>query len=249
MRYICLAMLVFAVIAVPVSESSAADVSMGVDVNSSYVWRGMTLNDGLVIQPSLMLEKNGFEAFLWGNVNISDYESTLETGEFSEIDIDVSYGKELLGLGVRLGVVQYAYPNDGSVVSTNGASEAQPGTAEVYASLGCDVVWGLSVGLIAYYDFDEVKDGYGTLTVKYETIFDNNVALTTGASIGLAGRDTTLTGEDGFHEYEVFAKAGYVMENGLGVNGHIAYTGTADEDVLAEQDSDVYGGVSLKYLF
>ena len=140
------------------------------------------------------------------------------------------------------------YPNDGSLVSTGMVVETE-GSGEIYASLSRDIVAGLSVALQAYYDFDEVKDGYGKLSLSYEGIVGEALLVTTGASIGIAGRDTTETGEDGLHEYEVFANAAYAFESGMGLSGRIAFTDTLDDETLAEQETDIYGGVGLKYLF
>jgi len=241
---------VVAVTAAAASLVQGADVSAGVELNSAYVWRGITLNDGTVLQPSLLLQKESFEVYFWGNINIGDYDGTLETDEFSEIDIDVSYGTEALGLSVTLGVIQYLYPNDGSMISTNGDPIVQSGTAEVYAKLSREIGKGVSLSLDAFYDFDEVKDGYGKLILSHDGKI-GNVLVTTGASIAIAGRgrEWTETGADGLHDYEVYMNLAYVMESGLGLSGRIAYTGSADEDVLPEQDTDVYGGIGLKYLF
>lgn len=242
-----------AVVALTVATASfleAADVSAGVELNSAYVWRGNTLNDGLVVQPSLLLQKGAFEVYFWGNINIDDYDETLETDEFAEIDIDLSYGTEFLGLDVTLGVVQYLYPNDGSMISTNGEPIIQSGTAEVYAKLSRKLGKGISLGLDVFYDFDEVKDGYGKLSLIHDgTVGD--VLVTTGASIAIQGRgrEWTESGEDGLHEYEVYVSLAYALESGIGLSGRLAYTDTADEDVLPEQDTNVYGGVGIKYLF
>ena len=234
-------------------SASAADVTAGVDVNSAYVWRGITLNDGMVVQPSLLLNKEAFELYFWGNINIDDYGKTLETDELSEIDIDISYARTLAGIGVKVGVIEYLYPNDGSVISTNGEPVVQSGTGEVYAQLSRELGAGISLSLDAFYDFDEVKDGYGKLTVKHDGALGGEVLVTTGASLGLAGRETSRaassTGKDGLHEYEVFVRLAYATKSGVGFSALIAYTDTADKDVLPEQDTNVYGGVGLKYLF
>ncbi len=242
-----------AVAAVTVATASfvqAADVSAGVELNSAYVWRGITLNDGLVVQPSLLLQKESFEIFFWGNINIDDYDGTLETDEFSEIDIDLSYSTELVGLDVTFGVIQYLYPNDGSMISSDGDPIVQSGTAETYVKLTRGLGKGLSMRLEAFYDFDEVKDGYGKLALEHDgTVSD--VLITSGASIAVAGRgrEWTETGADGFHEYELYMSFAYALESGFGLSGRIAYTGSADKDVLPEQDTNVYGGAGIKYLF
>ncbi|HMA84159.1 MAG TPA: hypothetical protein VKN73_00520, partial [Desulfosalsimonadaceae bacterium] len=48
------------------------------DVVSAYVWRGITFNDGLVVQPYVdVAAGNGFAINVWGNYDIDDYDNTL----------------------------------------------------------------------------------------------------------------------------------------------------------------------------
>lgn len=227
----------------------AADVSLSADVNSAYVWRGITWNDGIVVQPSFLIGNGGFEAYFWANINIDDYDGTLETEEISEVDIDVSYGGEVLGVDWRVGVVEYTYPNDGSLVSTNGEDTLVHGTGEVYALFSRTITGGLSLGLDVYYDFDEVEDFYGKLGVSYEQALGEGTLLTAGAAIGAVGSKASLAGEGGLHEYEISAEAAHGFESGLGLKVYVAYTDTLDKKVLPEQDTNVYGGMSIKYLF
>ena len=46
-------------------DSMAADASFGADVNSAYVWRGITFNDGVVVQPLVQIghDTQGHELF------------------------------------------------------------------------------------------------------------------------------------------------------------------------------------------
>ena len=90
----------------------AADVTGGVDFASAYVWRGITFNDGMVAQPYLDVASAGFGINIWGNMDIDDYDNTLDSGEFSELDLTLSYGFSLDPVDVRLGYIEYLFPAD-----------------------------------------------------------------------------------------------------------------------------------------
>ena len=53
--------------------AQAADVSAALDLNSAYMWRGLTFNDGLVAQPSIdVAAPHGIGINVWGNFDIDD---------------------------------------------------------------------------------------------------------------------------------------------------------------------------------
>ena len=85
----------------------AFDVSATVDLNSAYVWRGITLNDGLVMQPSLDVNKSGFGINVWGNMDIDDYNDTLESWEFSQVNFMLSYDYNFKPVDVSIGYIEY----------------------------------------------------------------------------------------------------------------------------------------------
>ena len=75
-----------------VFSASAADATAGADAVSAYVWRGITFNDGLVVQPYVdVAASNGIVINVWGNYDIDDYNNTLDENEFSEVELTVSY--------------------------------------------------------------------------------------------------------------------------------------------------------------
>ena len=71
--------------------------SVGVDVVSSYVWRG-TKFSGPAVQPYLEFGKGGFAIGSWGSFGFGD--------EVSEADLYVSYAFDF---GLSLGVTDYYY--------------------------------------------------------------------------------------------------------------------------------------------
>ena len=54
------------------SQETAADATITygaeTDINSGYLWRGLLLDDGPVVQPSAWISAFGFTFTAWGNV-------------------------------------------------------------------------------------------------------------------------------------------------------------------------------------
>ncbi|RJP39347.1 MAG: MltA-interacting MipA family protein [Desulfobacteraceae bacterium] len=220
----------------------AAEVTGGVDLYSAYVWRGITFNDGLVAQPSMDVTAGGFNFNVWGNFDIDDYENSLDDGEFSEIDLALSYTVEAGPLSVTGGYIEYLFP-------TTDAGGA-PGTREIFVDLSGEPADGFILGATAYYDIDEIEDYYLTPYVGYSLAINDEVSLDFGASCGYAGEDFALGGESGFHEYTFYLGAGYQMDS-VSLSALLGYTDTMDKDVLPEEAADVnfFGGIGLSYNF
>jgi len=227
----------------------AADATVGLDMNSAYVWRGMTVNDGIVFQPSLNVTKGGFGLNVWGNLDGGTYDCTWDSGEFSEVDLTLSYGFDLEPLNITIGYIEYLFPT----TENSGAL----GTREVYANFGMDIIENLSTSLSIYYDVDEVEDIYANLSLTYNAPLTDATSLNLGAGIGYAGEDFAKYyggGEDaGFFDYLLSAKLGYSVNDALSLSAMVAYADSADKDALiegkAKADTNLFGGVGLAYNF
>jgi hypothetical protein len=222
--------------------AAAAEVTGGVDLYSAYVWRGITFNDGLVVQPSMDVAAGGFNFNVWGNFDIDDYDNSLDDGEFSEIDLTLSYTVETGPLSVTGGYIEYLFP-------TTDAGGA-PGTREIFLDVSGEPADGFILGATAYYDIDEVEDYYLTPYVGYSLAMTDEVSVDFGASCGYAGEDFALGGESGFHEYTAYLGAGYQMGS-VSLSALLGYTDTMDKDVLPEDAADVnfFGGIGMAYSF
>ncbi len=229
-----------------VSGAAAADATFGGDFNSAYIWRGMTFNDGLVFQPSLNVSHKGFGINVWGNLDIDDYDGSLKSGEFSEVDMTLSYSFEIQKLSVSLGYIEYVFP------------AGAEGTREVFASLGLDIFKGLTAGINLYYDVDEVGDIYANATLGYSLPIGEKFTLGLKALAGYAGKDFAKAygGTDGgFSEYVFSATGTYTLIENLSISAYLNYTGAIDDDVLPDksagglQDVDFYGGIGIYYSF
>ena len=215
-----------------------AEATAGADVASAYVWRGITFNDGLVVQPYVdVAAGNGFAINVWGNYDIDDYDNTLDDNEFSEIDLTLSYGFSLDPVDITVGYIEYLFPNGGE------------GTSEVFLSAYISLLEGVSAGVDAYYDYDVVEDYYISASLAYDVTLDSGLGLGAGASAGYAGEDFTIGPDDGLHEYTFSANASFPVTDAVGLSAFVAYTDTFDEDVLPEQDVDLYGGGGFSWSF
>lgn len=222
----------------------AADVTTSADVNSAYVWRGITFNDGVVVQPSVNVAAGGFGLNVWGNVDVEDYDDTLDAGEFSEVDITMSYSHTFGPLSLSAGYIEYLFPT----TETGGAE----GTRELYLDASVKPSDGLSLGTALYYDIDEVEDYYLNPYLGYGMEVGKGLNLSFRAGAGYAGKDfATLYGggDSGFFDYTLSMTLAYSIYDRVLLSGRLGYTDAIDDDVLPEQDVNLYGGAGIAVTF
>ncbi|MFN2369259.1 MAG: TorF family putative porin, partial [Desulfurivibrionaceae bacterium] len=105
-------------------EKPEADFTLG--AYSQYVWRGFAFSDNsLVLQPSLTVAYKGFGVNLWGNLDTD--EKGLDTSNWNETDMTVSYDGSAGMVGYGVGWILY---------SVDGAEDTQ----ELYASVSVDTI-------------------------------------------------------------------------------------------------------------
>lgn len=230
-------------LAVGVCSSTAGENTVGVDVNSAYVWRGVTRNDGAVVQPWLDLTiTEEFGIHVCGNLDLDDYDGAVEEGEFSEFDVTLSYIVSAGRFEYGAGYVEYLFPHS----MTN---ETEGGTREMFGLVGVDLGSGFSAKVQVYYDFDEVEDFYGNLSLIYACELSDGMRSEVLAAAGYAGEDMA-TGEDGgWHEYTISAGLTCDVRESVTCGVRLAHTGSLDKDVLPDQDVGFHGGLSVAYEF
>ena len=221
------------------SPALAANAEYGFDFNSAYVWRGLTVVDGAVWQPSFTLSHDsGFSFNTWGNFDIDDING--DDGDFSEVDLTANYSFPTKGVvGVDIGVIEYLFP------TTSGS------TTEFYAGLSWDTV--ASPFVTAYYDFDEIEDYYVSFGLGFGGDLTESVAWSLGLTAAYAGEDFARIYAGGvdsglFDGNATFAISTAINDHwGFGV--FVAYSDSLDSDVLPDQEVDFYGGVSISASF
>lgn len=227
----------------------AASSSVTLDLPSGYVWRGVTFNDGTVLQPSFdAATDSGLGFNVWGNIDLDDYDGLYEKGELSEIDLTVYYTLPLgdAVVGIEVGFVEYSYIDHGDT------DRAVGGTREVYASIrpkDCP----LGSSLTIFYDIDEVDDFYVKLAIGKELALGEKIGAKLAACIGYMGEDMAAHyagGTDGgLADYQVSVTASYRASEALIMSLMLAYVDSLDEDVIPEQDVDLYGKASVGFAF
>ncbi|HMP72270.1 MAG TPA: TorF family putative porin [Kiritimatiellia bacterium] len=213
------------------SAALAAEATVGVDVSSAYVFRGATFNDGFVAQPYLDVSGLPIDIGVWGNLDIDDYDDSLNSGEFSEINIYASYTIPVEGVDASIGYTEYIYP--GAELEAD---------REVSLSLGLDVPLAPSVGIYYGLDGGIKKNIYVEAGLGHDIELDEGISLSLGAAVGYLNPDE---GESGFSHWQVSAALNYDFIS-LGVT----YVDTIDKDVLGDAyDVEVIGTLSLSYSF
>jgi uncharacterized protein (TIGR02001 family) len=249
-RIISLAAALILLVGMAAAPAVAAEATAAIDFASAYVWRGLTFNDGFVIQPSIdVAAKNGFAVNVWGNYDKDDYDNQVQSDDFSEIDLTVSYSKTFGKLDASVGVISYLFPGAGS------DSE----TAEAYVSLGYPIVGGLSVSLDVYYDFELLDElSYATLGLSYAYDINDKVSLEAGATAGWAGEDFSAGygGDDsGLWDYSLSLSVGYAITDAWSASAGVTHVGALDDDNLIDGntagtlDTETYATVGVAYAF
>lgn len=241
-RVSCITSMIVMILFAATAPAMAADVTAGLDVNTAYVWRGATFNDGLVAQPSIDIAKGAFGFNVWGNFDIDDYDGGVDADNFSEIDLTASYGLTVGNVDVGVGLIEYLFP------------AGDPGTREIYLSLGMPIAGGLSAGVDVYYDVDEFHGYYISVGLGYAMDLSDKLSLEAGASLGYVSEEYSADDEAGMNDYLLSVSLGYAVSDALSVGASINYVGQPDDDVLPETpdgsyDTQVYGGVSVSYAF
>lgn len=225
-----LAATLFAVIAAA-QEPAAEETSVGsvtVEAASTYVFRGATLNRGLVLQPALEVEAlPGLTLGVWANLDLDDNDGALKKGEFSEVDLTVTYSREFENVSLSLGYIEYQYP---------GAAA----DADREVSLSIELPLALSPTLTANYGVDGAvqKSLYLQAGIGHELSLTDYLTLSLGATVGYAVPDQ---GDSGFGDYSISAGIGMLKYFTL----KVAYISQIDDAVLTDAQYDRELVVSL----
>ncbi len=221
--------------------AQATDVSIGTDVASAYVFRGITVNDGLVIQPYAIAtgfpipEKYGTVTIgSWANYDIGDYGDTLDNNKFSEVDLFVYYALPVSLLDVIVGYTECIYP-DSEVTNDR----------ELNLSLSKGIgETGITPYFKAYYGIYGGLDGISYLQggIGYKIPVTKILSLAADAGVGY----TAGSVERGFNDVTGSLTAIYALTANLNLKASITYL--AELDAL-DADTRCYGNIGISYNF
>lgn len=149
----------------------AVSTSASMDVLSHYVWRGLRLSEGLVLQPTVGVEHGGLSANLWWNFDGAGDRGPGSGRRLTETDITVAYSRPVGGASVTGGVIYYGM-------------RGGPDTTELYASWKRESL--LEPAVTIYYDVDEGDGALAVLSIGHEMALGRGaLALAASASWNL----------------------------------------------------------------
>ena len=217
-------------------EKPEADLTMG--AYSQYVWRGFAFSDSsVVLQPSMTVSYKGFAANLWGNLD-SD-EMGLDTANWNETDMTLSYDGSYDKLGYGVGWIYY---------NVDGAADTQ----ELYVSVSVDTL--LSPTLTYYTDIAHLPGSYATLGISHSLPIAEGLALDLGAQVGYLDDEADYSE---FHDGLLSASMTFTINDYVSVTPELYYSfalsNEAETAIAAvsydTDDSHIYGGVSASLAF
>ncbi len=170
----------------------AQEMSTGLDIYSSYVWRGIKFGEGAAFQPYIEFSAGGFALGAWGSYCVSDNEA-------AEADLYASYGFDLgENSSLSLTLTDYYFP--GTTSAPTSWTDGDSHFIEPMVGLGLG-----PVTLTAAYMF---YDGAGT-----NGDGSGDIYLEAGVTAGPV--DLTLGGGNG--QYSMKNDAGFDICN-IGVS-------------------------------
>ncbi|MCX7817705.1 MAG: hypothetical protein N2652_00565 [Kiritimatiellae bacterium] len=203
------------------------------DLATAYLFRGATVTDTFVAQPSLKAEVlPGLTLFAWGNMDLDSDGGKYRTREFSEIDLSASWALPIEGPSVSVGYIEYMYPH----------ADLGP-DREVFASVGADVL--LQPTLTVYWGLDGVvhRELYGEAAIAHSVDLVEGFALDLSALVAARSSDTR---ESGFSHAVLSAALRYEF-----VKAGVAWVPALDDDVLPDESHirEVVGTLSFSVNF
>ena len=238
------------------AEEGKPTASADVGVFNKYVWRGYELSDdSVVIQPSTTISYKNFSFNLWGNLDTRMDDDT-HSNQFNEIDMTLSYDKELGPVCLGAGYIYYGL---------DGINDSE----EIYLSIGIDTI--LSPTFTVYREIAHLPSWYLIFAVSHSFELPKNITLDLAGSVGyyyadnaddfaeynsqlVASNDPYRSFHDGLVSIGLTVPVTEYITISPGVSYSFPLTGDADNHIVAtnaySDDSDyVYGGATLSISF
>jgi hypothetical protein len=227
---------------------SQVSFDFSVTYNTKYVWRGINVVDGSVLQPSATVSYRDLSLNVWGNRDLTGKNG--QRGDFTEYDVTLDYSLwSWRNLWLNVGTIYYKFPH----------SDA-PSTNELYASVGMDTI--LSPSLTVYQDVDEADGTYASFSVGHEIADAVSFSETAGLDIALTAslgygssnyNDFYYSGVDSSGFTDVMMGISFpirITENFV-LTPAVNYSELLDSDIRdsMSDDSNVWGGLTASYSF
>lgn len=216
----------FSAAAVPSMAEAQVSTSFSVAGVSSYVWRGYTLADAVVVQPSLTFGfgESGLAFNVWGSAAISDRDTYSGA---DEVDLTLSYSTALGSTALTLSFVEYLFVGGDETTHSE----------EIIGVLGFD--HSLAPSILAAYDFGLADAFYVSAGIAPSVAMGEQTL-----GLGLSAGVSDYTGEFGFNDVTATANMGFAAGS-VTVTPFLGFT-FADEAINADE-SAFWAGVSIGF--
>ena len=137
-------------------EKEYSNITYGAEIAfaSQYIWRGIELSDGVVLEPAAWIQAYGLYFEVWGNFFLED----ADQGEPNEIDLISYYELEWNNFTLEPGFEAFLYPDND-----------EPSTLELTIGLSYSMLDQFSIFTKHYFDVAEYQGPYfGTVGVSFE---------------------------------------------------------------------------------
>lgn len=173
---------------VGLETTAHAQVDMGADIVSRYVWRGADFGESASIQPELSATFGDLTVGTWGSFAVNP-----EAAGDNEHDLWIDYSVASSAGTFSLGVTDYYFPNAGpGIFDFDGEGE---GAHQIEPYVGYSGTASFPVSLSASMFVYNEPDNSVYLAASYPWAIDGvELAATIGASAG----ESALYGTDGF---------------------------------------------------
>lgn len=224
------------------SEENCSPLSFGAEAGfySKYIWRGLEVNDKGVFQPETWISLYGFEAGVWGNLDLTD--SLDNRGKFTEVDYSLSYSHDFDFLSASLIYLYYDYPNTDE---------------EKTQEIGIDLQAGeeLQAGLEVFYDCDQAEGFYAKAALGY-ALAAGDLLLTPSVGLGWgSGKYNDYyfgAGKNSLVDGEIKLTAGADLYRGLYLTLTVGYYSLLGSELRREVEAGkdgFWGGGSLGFAY
>ena len=203
--------------AAPAGPATAQSASIGADIVSRYVWRGIDFGESMSVQPALTVGIAGFEFGAWGSYSISASGSGA-----NENDLWASFTYEFpSGASVSVGVTDYYFPGPSAVSFTDSTAHTQE------FSLALSGPESLPVSLFASIVTDDDNSLYVEAVLPLGTI--EGVEL--GAHVGaVVGESEFYRTDDGQINFGVAASKALQITDSFALPVTVSYIVNSAED-------------------
>jgi hypothetical protein len=159
------------------TPESSRPITFGaeLDVNSLYIWRGLALSRGMVLQPSAFVTIHNATLSSWSN-----YEISPEFGKrhLNETDLTVTYSQDWHNISFEPTVQAYFFPRD----------VPNPNTAEFILKVRYPLAKPIGVFTRHAFDMASFRGAYfGEAGVDCQKEFGRQLKLSASASAGWGG--------------------------------------------------------------